>query len=79
MARKAHELDVITLRKPIGRFPAGTSGTVISGDPESALVEIVTDTQTTSGFPTRDLLDDLVDVPYEDLEVLHPARQTKPG
>ena len=45
-------------------------------DPESALVEIVTDDQTTDGFPTRDLLDDLVDVPYEDLEVLRPARAT---
>lgn len=39
-------------------------------------MEIATDDQTTDGFPTRDLLDDLVDVPYEDLEVLRPARAT---
>ena len=72
MARRAHELDVVSLRKPVGRFPAGTSGTVVAEDPESALVEIATDDQTTDGFPTRDL----VDVPYEDLEVLRPARAT---
>lgn len=76
MARRAHELDVVSLRKPVGRFPAGTSGTVVAEDPESALVEIATDDQTTDGFPTRDLLDDLVDVPYENLEVLRPARTT---
>lgn len=78
MVRRAHELDVVALRKPVGRFPAGTSGTVVSEDPESALVEIVTDAQTTGGFPTRDLLDDLIDVPYEDLDVLRPARATSP-
>jgi hypothetical protein len=76
MARRAHELDVVSLRKPVGRFPAGTSGTVVAEDPKSALVEIVTDDQTTDGFPTRDLLDDLVDVPHEDLEILRPARAT---
>jgi hypothetical protein len=48
----------------------------VAEDPESALVEIVTDDQTTGGFPTRDLLDDLIDVPYEDLEILRPARAT---
>ena len=74
MTRRAHELDVVALRKPIGRFPAGTSGTVVSEDRESALVEVVTDGQTTDGLPTRDLLDDLIDVPYEDLEILRPAR-----
>lgn len=78
MVGRAHELDVVALRKPVGRFPAGTSGTVVSEDPESALVEIVTDAQTTGGFPTRDLLDDLIDVPYEDLDVLRPARATSP-
>jgi hypothetical protein len=78
MARRAHDLDVVALRKPIGRFPAGTSGTVVSEDRDSALVEVVTDAQRTDGLPTRDLLDDLIDVPYEDLGILRPADTASP-
>lgn len=64
----------MALCRPIGRFPAGTSATVVSEDRESALVGVITDAQMTDGLPTRDLLDDPIDVPYEDLEILRPAR-----
>lgn len=71
---RARELDVVVLRKAVGEFPAGTSGTVVSTDPETALVEIVTDGQVVDGFPARDLLADLIDVPYADLDVRRQVR-----
>jgi hypothetical protein len=55
-------------------WPAGTVGAVVSEHPETALVEIETDASTdVDGLPERDLLDDLVTVPYNALDVVGPA------
>jgi hypothetical protein len=70
MARRAKELDVVRLLKPVGSWPAGTEGVVVAEDPSTALVEVVTEYLVDAeGLPVRDLFDDLVDVDYADLEV----------
>jgi hypothetical protein len=70
MARRAKELDVVRLLKPVGSWPAGTEGVVVAEDPRTALVEVVTEYLVDAeGLPVRDLFDDLVDVDYADLEV----------
>ena len=71
VARRAKELDVVRLLKPVGAWPAGTQGVVVAEDPGSALVEVVTEYLVDSdGLPLRDLFEDLVDVDYADLEVM---------
>jgi hypothetical protein len=71
MKRRARDLDTVLLLKPIGEWPAGTQGVVVSEDPDSALIEVVTvDQVDEKGLPLRDLFEDLVDVDYEDLEVI---------
>jgi hypothetical protein len=71
MERRARELDTVRFLKPAGTWPAGTEGVVVAEDPGSALVEVVTEYLIDAdGLPVRDLLDDLVDVDYADLEVM---------
>lgn len=38
-----NELDVVAFRESVGKWPAGTSGTVIHAFEENGLVEIVDD------------------------------------
>jgi hypothetical protein len=72
MAQRARDLDTVKFLKGVDGWSPGTTGVVVSEDPNSALVEIVTDDLVDhEGFPLRDLMDDLVDVPYEDLQVIH--------
>jgi hypothetical protein len=79
MTRRPRELDTVRLRKPVGTWPAGTEGVVVGEDPGSALVEVVTEHLVdTEGLPVRDLLDDLVDVDYGDLEILSPIDGSAP-
>jgi hypothetical protein len=71
MMRRAKELDIVRLLKPVGSWPVGTEGVVVAEDPQTALVEVVTeDVVDADGLPVRDLLDDLLDVDYADLEVM---------
>jgi hypothetical protein len=72
MGRHARELDYVELLVPVDEWAAGTRGTVISEDPETALVEVSPDYYGTDaeGFPLRDLFEVLVDVPYEDLKII---------
>jgi hypothetical protein len=71
MTARARDLDTVKFLKHVDGWPAGTVGVVIAEDPDSALIEVVTDDQVDEeGFPLRDLFEDLVDVAYEDLEVL---------
>jgi hypothetical protein len=71
MERRARELDTVRFLKPVGTWPAGTEGVVVAEDPATALIEVVTEYLVDAdGLPVRDLLDDLVDVNYSDLEVM---------
>jgi hypothetical protein len=71
MAERAGELDTVAFLKDVDGWPAGTTGAVVGEDPESALVEVVTEYLVDDeGLPLRDLLEDLVDVPYGDLRVV---------
>src|SRR5215211_539088 len=74
MARRAHTLDTVKLLEDWDGWPAGTMAAVVSEQPDSALVEIVTDTDSEKGLPSRELLDDVIAVPYRALEVVQPAR-----
>jgi hypothetical protein len=74
MARRAQTLDTVKLLRDWEGWPAGTVGAVVSEHPETALVEIVTDASTDAdGLPERELLDDLITVPYSALDVVGPA------
>lgn len=72
MARRARDLDYVKLLREVDGWPAGTEAVVIAEEPDSALLEVLTEDQVDDeGFPLRDLFEDLVSVDYEDLEVLH--------
>jgi hypothetical protein len=74
MARRARTLDTVKLLRDWDGWPAGTVGAVVSEHAETALVEIVTDTETDAdGLPERELLDDLITVPYAAIDVVGPA------
>jgi hypothetical protein len=71
MARRARDLDYVRLLRAVDGWPAGTEAVVIAEEPESALLEVLTEDQVDDeGFPLRDLFEDLVSVDYEDLEVV---------
>jgi hypothetical protein len=57
------EHDVVALRVPIGRWLAGTSGTVVGLYDGAALVEVAEDD------PPGSALDNLLTVPFEELEL----------
>ena len=57
------EHDVVALRVAIGAWPAGTSGTVVSLFDAPALVEVAEDD------PPHSALDNLLTVPFEELEL----------
>jgi hypothetical protein len=57
------EHDVVALREPIGIWPAGTTGTVVSLYEGSALVEVAEDD------PPGSALDNLLPVPFKQLEL----------
>jgi hypothetical protein len=57
------EHDVVAMREPIGAWPAGTTGTVVSMYDDAALVEVGQDD------PPESILDCLVPVPFEKLEL----------
>lgn len=71
MPRRAHVLDTVRLLRPIGEWPAGTIGAVVSERADAALVEVdsehVVDGE---GLPSGELLEELIAVPYAALEVL---------
>jgi hypothetical protein len=57
------EHDVVALRVPIGTWPAGTIGTVVSLYDGAALVEVAEDE------PPGSALNNLLTVPFEELEL----------
>lgn len=57
------EHDVVGLREPIGTWPAGTTGTVVSLYEDAALVEVAEDD------PPGSALDNLLTVPFDQLEL----------
>jgi len=61
-----------------GVVPGGdTIGAVVAEYPDTALVEISTESEVREdGLPGRELLDDLVTVPYDALHVVQPAAAT---
>jgi hypothetical protein len=72
MKRRARDLDGVRLLKEVNGWPAGTPGAVVSEAPETALVELSSeDRRDEEGSPVRNLMDDFVWVPYEDLEVVY--------
>jgi hypothetical protein len=74
MARRARTLDPVKLLRECEGWAADTVSAVVSEHPETALVEVVTDTSTDAdGLPERALLDDLINVPYSALDVVEPA------
>jgi hypothetical protein len=74
MIHHARELDYVELLVPVDEWSAGTRGTVVWEDPETALVEVSPEFygMDAEGFPTRDLMEVLVDVPYDDLKIVDP-------
>ena len=74
MTRRAHELDCVELLAAADGWPVGTTGAVVWEDAETALVEVSPEHYGTDaeGFPLRDLLEVLVDVPYGDLRITTP-------
>ncbi len=73
MARRPHILDTVKLTHDWDGWPAGTVGAVVSECPETALVEVVSETTSDeTGLPTTDLLDDLISVPYTALHLVDP-------
>jgi hypothetical protein len=71
MARQPRDLDYVRLLRAVDGWPAGTEAVVIAEEPESALLEVLTEDQVDEeGLPLRDLFEDLVSVDYEDLEVV---------
>ncbi len=57
------EHDVVALRTPIGSWPAGTTGTVVSLYEDAGLVEVAEDD------PPGSALDNLLTMPFEQLEL----------
>jgi hypothetical protein len=57
------EHDVVALRKSIGIWPVGTTGTVVSVYEDAALVELAEDD------PPGSALDNLLPVPFGQLEL----------
>src|ERR1700735_578305 len=57
------EHHLVALRMPIGAWPAGTTGTVVSLYEDAALVEVAEDD------PPGSALDNLLTVPFEQLEL----------
>ena len=57
------EHDVVALRTPVGTWPVGATGTVVSLYEDAALVEVAEDD------PPRSALDNLLTVPFEQLEL----------
>lgn len=57
------EHDVVALRVPIGTWPAGTIGTIVSLYDGAALVEVAEDD------PPGSALDNLLTVSFEELEL----------
>lgn len=71
MEHRAHELDVVELVTPVGEWPVGTRGVVVSEDQQSALVEAASEHLVDSeGLPERALFDDLFSAPYAALRVV---------
>jgi hypothetical protein len=71
VVRHARELDYVELLVDAGDWPAGTKGTVVSEDPETALVEVSEKywDWDPAGLPK---LDPFLDVPYADLKIVDP-------
>lgn len=68
--KKITEHDVVALKRPVGKWPAGTQGTVLSEHGSSKLVEISDDEKWGETL-------DLLDVVEEDLELIkHYPSQT---
>lgn len=59
-----HELDVIALNEPVGKWPVGTEGTLINAFSTSGLVEIADD----DGYTL-----DTIAVPYFAMNVVWSA------
>lgn len=77
MIRTARELDYVELLHDADGAKAGSRGTVVSEHEDSALIELATEANVDGeGLPKRELLDDLVTVPYSALRVLQPRRTT---
>ena len=67
MARTQHAvLDVVELLAGAGRWPAGTVGTIVEADADTALVEISDD---------RGHALDFIAVPHDALAAAHDARR----
>lgn len=64
MSHRAHEYDIVKLLRPLGDWPAGTLGAVVAEYADSALIEIAAEDE------SRDMLDDLVSAPYDQLQVV---------
>lgn len=62
------EDDVVALRAPVGAWPAGTTGTAVSLYEDAALVEVGEDD------PPGSALDNLVTIPFEQLELVWSGR-----
>jgi hypothetical protein len=71
---RAHELDTVELTREVEGWPMGARGAVVSEYADTALVEMGTEDRLEGGLPGRELLDDLVSVPYEALRVVRAAR-----
>jgi hypothetical protein len=77
MTARARELDYVELLQDADGAAAGARGTVVSEYPGSALVELATESvRGRDGLPERELLDDLVTVPYSALRVIERAHAT---
>jgi hypothetical protein len=77
MTSRAHELDYVELLEECDGWPAGTCGTVVAEEPDTALVEVATEDRVDAGgLPRRELFDDLLSAPYDALRVVEPARAT---
>jgi hypothetical protein len=74
--RRAHELDTVELTREVAGWPPGARGAVVSEYADTALVEMATEDHLEGGLPERELLDDLVSVPYDALRVVRSARVT---
>jgi hypothetical protein len=71
MTARARELDTVELVEAIDGWPAGTFAVVVAEELRTALVEVVTEYLVDSdGFPLRDIFEDLVSVPYDQLRVV---------
>jgi hypothetical protein len=71
MTARPRELDTVEFVEDIDGWPAGTSAVVVAEELRTALVEVVTeDLVDRDGFPLRDLFEDLVSVPYDQLRVV---------